>query len=222
MRTFTAEERRTMFGRLPAATSMESGLFLLGANGAMPLADVVMMRREELASRLDAACRSAHVKSGSPINFFLWDETRQWASERWHGPNDVYVFPEFVFSEEALVDNPSLNQVPLTAAEESARRYRATMRARNCFQEFLRRCGICRAGLWFRSFRFTNIPYRESVGVPRRVARAVTGHKVESGYLTYVLPTEDQLSALAQLTLDHYKSAFKPKACLDGKWSLQN
>lgn len=209
MTTFSSVERKAMFEQFPLASWTEQGLFLLGANGAMHLTDVVMLRRQHLMEGLYAAYRNERVKTHNPFNFVAWQETKNWAAMR---PHNIYVFPDLVFSAKELADNPSLNQVPLTAAEESARRCRAIVRARHLFQEFLAKCGISRAGLSYRSFRHTNITHWEATGVPRRIGMAVTGHTNEAIYLAHVAATEEQLSALAELTLNHYKSATGPQA----------
>lgn len=209
---FGMSDRVAMWEGLSKATWAEQGLFFLGANAAMHLADATFTLTADLKEARDAVSRRERVKNGNPFKFTAWHETLAWFDRR-ERPDAVYVFWKFIFTPEELQADPDIILRELTPEEKAARLRTATSAARKCFNGFLERVKIKRPGISYRSFRHTDIAHFEANGVPRRVGMDVTGHADEQTYLDYIHSTPEQMASLSEITRECYDPARMGRRC---------
>ena len=156
---FSPEERQTLLLHLDQTDWTTRGLCLLGANFSVLVGDAATATWAQLDAAQRAGRKVKRDKTGSQFNADIWDLTKAWTNEQRRDPDAVYIFPQLVFSSQELLENPRANQVALAEDQLSLwhRKYKAARRAMQLFAFFLRRCGISRSGVSFRSFRQTKI-----------------------------------------------------------------
>lgn len=209
---FAMSDRVAMWEGLPTATWREQGLFYLGANAAMHLADATFTLTADLKEVRDAVSRRERIKNGNPFKFMPWYETVAWFDRR-ERPDAVYLFWMFIFTPEELEADPDIIYRELTPEQKAEQLRTATATARKCFDEFLRRIKIKRTGISYRSFRHTDIAHFEANGVPRRVGMDATGQSEEKTYLDYIHSTPEQMACLSEITRDCYDPARMGRRC---------
>lgn len=198
-------ERTAILKAYPTASWTEKWAVLQGVFGSMHIRDAAMSKCEDFREARDATCRRERSKNGNPFRYVIPRMMSDCADERLKDPKAVYMNPQFVFTEEELANNPTINQTELTKEQEAERATNAAAKLRKCFNAFLKRLKLNRPGLSYRSFRHTNISEWEASGVPRPVGMCVTGQWKEENYIGYITATFGQLKALADLTLDFWR-----------------
>lgn len=181
---FSDADIRAMSRHLPAASACVRALFWLGANGSQHWREVVFLKRREAKAWREQQRLGNRVKTGTAFMSFVWPEVFTSLQALKGEDDDVYVFPELVFTKEELEDT-TRNKKELTPAEEASRAEMVKRRAAEVFDAWLKICGVKRPGISYRSFRYYNAGLTHSIKYATRTLLDYFGWADEQTLLRY-------------------------------------
>jgi hypothetical protein len=207
-RAWTPVERRKLWERLPKERPCWTGMCELGAIGGPQIGDAALLRWSDLKEARNKA-RFDRIKTRSGAEFGMSKRFCGWAQAQPHEPDDVYVFPEIVFTHMEREANPLCNKQPLD--NESDRIGGITSRATAKFRRILQDAGIDDRDLTFKSFRIDTISHLASTGYKAKVLMQVSGQESETQYLTYDRASESERDRAAQRLAEHHEKQLAGK-----------
>lgn len=207
---------------LPHTDRTTRGVILLAANSTQHAIDVANVTIKQLKEARHAICVGERFKTEVSYRMIMWAETQAWMDECNFHADDIYAFPELVFTKQELKQNPNINRAPLNESPDDAktRRDRAATNANKKVVKFLKLHDLKRPGLSLHSFRHTNISEWESQGFPRVVCMASSGHMTEESYMKYASAAWHLHKNLSESTHDFWEHAGKERVYIVTKTQL--